>query len=79
MDRPIVSVPMSFDFRWLPPTSANLALLTVRIPPGFTQVRVMKHLMEAARPDLGEYTEYPTGDSLSMTVSTGTNTSGTGS
>jgi hypothetical protein len=36
--RPIVSVPMSFDFRWLPPTSANLALLTVRIPPGFTQV-----------------------------------------
>lgn len=36
--RPIVSVPMSFDFRWLPPTSANLDLLTVRIPPGFTQV-----------------------------------------
>ena len=24
--------------RWLPPTRANLALLTVRIPPGFTQV-----------------------------------------
>jgi hypothetical protein len=36
--RPIVSVPDRFDFRWLPPTSANLALLTVRIPPGFTQV-----------------------------------------
>jgi hypothetical protein len=29
---------MSFDFRWLPPTSANLDLLTVRIPSGFTQV-----------------------------------------
>ena len=27
-----------FDFRWLPPTKANLALLTVRIPPGFTRV-----------------------------------------
>ena len=37
--RPIVSVPDRADFRWLPPTSANLALLTVRIPPGFTQVR----------------------------------------
>jgi hypothetical protein len=37
--RPMVSVPMRLDFRWLPPTSANLALLTVRIPPGFTQVR----------------------------------------
>jgi hypothetical protein len=36
--RPIVSVPDRADFRWLPPTSANLALLTVRIPPGFTQV-----------------------------------------
>jgi hypothetical protein len=37
--RLLVSVPMRLDFRWLPPTSANLALLTVRIPPGFTQVR----------------------------------------
>ncbi len=37
--RPMVSVPMRFDIRWLPPTSANLALLTVRIPPGFTQVQ----------------------------------------
>jgi hypothetical protein len=37
--RPLVSVPMRLDFRWLPATSANLALLTVRIPPGFTQVR----------------------------------------
>ena len=37
--RPLVSVPMRLDFRWLPPTSANLALLTVQIPPGFTQVR----------------------------------------
>jgi hypothetical protein len=37
--RPVVSVPMRLDFRWLPPTSANLALLTVRIPPGYTQVR----------------------------------------
>jgi hypothetical protein len=37
--RPMVSVPMRLDFRWLPPTSANLALLTVRIPPGFTRVR----------------------------------------
>jgi hypothetical protein len=37
--RPMVSVPMTFDFRWLPPTRANLALLTVRIPPGFTRVR----------------------------------------
>ena len=37
--RPIVSVPMRLDFRWLTPTSANLALLTVRIPPGYTQVR----------------------------------------
>jgi hypothetical protein len=36
--RPIVSVPTTYDFRWLPPTSANLALLKVRIPPGFTQV-----------------------------------------
>ena len=36
--RPFVSVPTRFDIRWLPPTSANLALLTVRIPPGFTQV-----------------------------------------
>lgn len=37
--RPEVSVPMRLDFRWLPPTRANLALLTVRIPPGYTQVR----------------------------------------
>jgi len=37
--RPAASVPMRVDFRWLPPTSANLALLTVRIPPGYTQVR----------------------------------------
>jgi hypothetical protein len=36
--RPFVSVPSRFDIRWLPPSSANLALLTVRIPPGFTQV-----------------------------------------
>jgi hypothetical protein len=34
--RPMVSVPMRFDIRWLPPTSVNLAQLTVRIPPGFT-------------------------------------------
>jgi hypothetical protein len=38
--RPMVTVPMRFDIRWLPPTSANLALLTVRIPPGFTQVYI---------------------------------------
>ncbi len=31
-------VPMVEEIQWLPPTSANLALLTVRIPPGFTQV-----------------------------------------
>jgi hypothetical protein len=31
-----VLVPMRLDFRWLPPT---VALLTVRIPPGFTQVQ----------------------------------------
>ena len=37
--RPAASVPMRVDFRWLPPTHANLALLTVRIPPGYTQVR----------------------------------------
>ena len=37
--RPEVSVPMRLDFRWLPPTRANLALLTVRIPPGFTRGR----------------------------------------
>lgn len=36
--RPMVFVPMRFDIRWLPPTSANLALLTVRIPAGYTQV-----------------------------------------
>ena len=35
---PAVSVLMRYDFRWLPPTRANLALLTVRIPPGFTQI-----------------------------------------
>jgi hypothetical protein len=29
---------MRYDFRWLPPTKANLALLKLRIPPGFTQV-----------------------------------------
>jgi hypothetical protein len=28
----------TWDVQWLPPTSANLALLTVKIPPGFTQV-----------------------------------------
>jgi hypothetical protein len=28
------SVPMVYEIRWLPPTSANLALLTVRIRPG---------------------------------------------
>jgi hypothetical protein len=28
----------TWDIEWLPPTGANLALLTVRIPPGFTQV-----------------------------------------
>lgn len=38
--RPMVSVPMRFDIRWLPPTSVNLAQLTVRIPPGFTQVHI---------------------------------------
>lgn len=27
-----------WDIQWLPPTGANLALLTVQIPPGFTQV-----------------------------------------
>jgi hypothetical protein len=27
----------TYDIRWLPPTSANLALLSVPIPPGFTQ------------------------------------------
>jgi hypothetical protein len=35
---PFVSVLMRYDFRWLPPTKANLALLTVRIPPGYTQI-----------------------------------------
>jgi hypothetical protein len=38
--RPMVSVPTRFDIRWLPPTSANLALLTVRIPAGFTRVPI---------------------------------------
>lgn len=38
--RPMVSVPTRFDIRWLPPTRANLALVTVRIPPGFTQVHI---------------------------------------
>jgi hypothetical protein len=38
--RPMVSVPARFDIRWLPPTSVNLAQLTVRIPPGFTQVHI---------------------------------------
>jgi hypothetical protein len=28
----------TWDIQWLQPTSANLALLTVRIPPGFTEV-----------------------------------------
>lgn len=28
----------TWDIQWLPPTGANLALLTVQIPPGFTQV-----------------------------------------
>jgi len=28
----------TWDIKWLPPTSANLALLTVTIPPGFTRV-----------------------------------------
>lgn len=28
----------AWDIQWLPPTVANLALLTVQIPPGFTQV-----------------------------------------
>ncbi len=28
----------TFDITWLAPTSANLALLTVQIPPGFTQL-----------------------------------------
>ena len=37
-NHPMVSVPQRFDMRWLPPTRANLALLTVRIPPGFTRV-----------------------------------------
>jgi hypothetical protein len=34
------SVPWSFDFQWLPPTSANLALLKVQIPPGYTRVYI---------------------------------------
>jgi hypothetical protein len=38
--RPMVSVPTRFDIRWLPPTRANLALLTVRIPAGFTRVPI---------------------------------------
>ena len=38
--RPMLSVPQRFDIRWLPPTSANLALLKVRIPPGFIRVPV---------------------------------------
>ena len=38
--RPIVSVPMRFDIRWLPPTRANLALLRVRIPAGYTQIHI---------------------------------------
>jgi hypothetical protein len=29
---------LTIDFRWLPPTSANLAKLTAPIPPGFHQV-----------------------------------------
>jgi hypothetical protein len=29
---------MTWEIQWLPPTSANLALLTVPIPPGFTRV-----------------------------------------
>jgi hypothetical protein len=28
----------AYDIRWFAPTPANLALLTVPIPPGFTQV-----------------------------------------
>lgn len=36
--RPVIAEPFRYDFRWLPPTRANLALLKVRIPPGFTQV-----------------------------------------
>jgi hypothetical protein len=28
----------TWDIKWLPPTGADLALLTVQIPPGFTQV-----------------------------------------
>jgi hypothetical protein len=36
--RPVASVPMRFDFRWLPLTSANLALLKVRIPRGYAQI-----------------------------------------
>jgi hypothetical protein len=31
--------PVQTDFHWLPPTSANLALLSLRVPPGFRQVR----------------------------------------
>ena len=26
------------DYRWLPPTQANLATLNLRIPSGFTQI-----------------------------------------
>ena len=36
--RPTISEPFRYDFRWLPPTRANLALFKVRIPPGFTQL-----------------------------------------
>ena len=38
--RPMVSVPTRFDIQWLPPTSANLALLRVRIPAGYTQAHI---------------------------------------
>jgi hypothetical protein len=31
--------PVQTDFRWLPPTSASLAHLSLQVPPGFRQVR----------------------------------------
>jgi hypothetical protein len=34
----VSAVTMRIDFRWLPPTSANLAKLTAPIPPGFREV-----------------------------------------
>jgi hypothetical protein len=36
------SLTLTIDFRWLPPTQANLSKLTVPIPPGFHQVNYPK-------------------------------------